>query len=80
MKPANQVTQVLAWKTEDGQLFNSTQEANAHAAKLNFVHWYSSYNGLREIHGAVIDGHEVADWLTDNRAAILEFLAATKGE
>lgn len=69
-----QVTQVSAWRTQDGELFATAQEANAYAAKLNFVSWYRSGNGLREIYGAVIDGHDVVDWLIDNRAAVLEFL------
>ena len=75
MNPTHaQVTQVTAWRTQDGELFATAQEANAYAAKLNFVKWYRSGNGLREIHGAVIDVHDVVDWLIDNRAAVLEFL------
>ena len=81
MKPATQVIQVLAWRTADGQLFNSTQEANAHAAHLQFFRYYNHDNA---IHGAEtgdrVDERDMAQWLQENRAAILEFLAATKGE
>lgn len=75
MKTANQVTQVLAWKTADGQLHDSAAQANAHAAKLNFIHWYRHDN---QIHGAQtgdpVDGRDLAAWLIDNRAAVLELL------
>ena len=81
MKPTHaQVTQVSAWRTQDGELFSTAHEANAYAAKLNFVSWYRSGNGLREIHGIVADGHDVADWLIDNRTAILEFLLLTEAQ
>lgn len=81
MKPTHaQVTQVAAWRTQDGELFATAHEANAYAAKLNFVKWHCSGNGLREIHGALIDGHDVADWLTDNRTAVLEFLLLTAAQ
>ena len=76
-----QVIQVVAYRTNDGQLFNSAQEANAHAAYLSFLHWYCHDNA---IHGAEtgdrVDERDMAQWLQENRAAILEFLAATKGE
>lgn len=75
MKPATQVIQVLAWRTNDGQLFNSTQEANAHAASISFLNWYRHGN---EIHGAQtgdpVDGRDLAQWLTENRTAVLAFL------
>lgn len=75
MKTATQVTQVLAWKTADGQLFNGVQEASAHAARLAFLHWYRHNN---QIHGAQtgdpVDGRDLAEWLIDNRAAVLELL------
>ena len=82
MKPANQVIQVLAWRTNDGELFAAVQEANAHAAKLNFIHWYHHDN---QIHGAQtgdpVDGRDLAQWLIDNRAAVLDLLMArTDGE
>ena len=77
-----QVTQVLAWKTADGQLFNGVQEANAHAASISFLNWYRHGN---EIHGAQtgdpVDGRDLAAWLIDNRAAVLDLLMArTDGE
>ena len=76
MKPTHaQVTQVSAWRTQDGELFATAQEANIYAAKLNFVSWYRSGNGL-----LVADGHDVADWLTDNRTAVLEFLLLTAAQ
>ena len=81
MKPANQVIEVLAWRTNDGQLFNGVQEANAHAASISFLNWYRHGNA---IHGAEtgdrVDERDMAQWLQETRAAILEFLAATKGE
>ena len=81
MKPANQVIEVLAWRTNDGQLFNGVQEANAHAAHLLF---FRDYNHDNAIHGAEtgdrVDERDMAQWLQENRAAILEFLAAPKGE
>jgi hypothetical protein len=70
-----QVTQVVAYRTNDGQLFNSAQEANAHAASISFLNWYRHGN---EIHGAQtgdpVDGRDLAEWLTDNRTAVLAFL------
>ncbi len=81
MKTANQVIQVLAWRTNDGQLLNSTQEANAHAAYLSFLHWYCHDNAIHAAAtGDKVDCLDMAQWLQENRAAILEFLAATKGE
>lgn len=76
MKPTHtQVTQVAAWRTQDGELFATAHEANAHAAKLNFIHWYRHDN---QIHGAQtgdpVDGRDLAAWLIDNRAAVLELL------
>ena len=82
MKTATQVTQVLAWKTADGQLHDSAQQANAHAAHLAFLDWYHHDN---QIHGAQtgdpVDGRDLAAWLIDNRAAVLDLLMArTDGE
>ncbi|MFW9596012.1 MAG: hypothetical protein ACMV1D_11035 [Macromonas sp.] len=75
MKPTQaQVTQVAAWRTEDGELFATAQEANAHAAKLNFIHWYRRGGGLVKEDSIFLNAHDVADWLTDNRTAVLEFL------
>ena len=75
MKPTHaQVTQVAAWRTEDGELFATTQEANAHAAKLNFIHWYRRSGGLVKEENIFLNAHDVADWLIDNRAAVLELL------
>lgn len=81
MKPATQVTQVLAWKTADGQLHDSAAQANAHAAYLSFLHWYCHDNAIHAAAtGDKVDCLDMAQWLQENRAAILEFLAATKGE
>lgn len=78
MKPTHaQVTQVAAWRTSDGELFATANEANAHAAKLNFVGWYRIGNGLIKEGSTFVNGHNVADWLTDNRTAVLEFLLLT---
>ena len=82
MKTANQVIQVLAWRTNDGQLHDSAAQANAHAAHLAFLHWYHHNN---QIHGAQtgdpVDGRDLAAWLIDNRAAVLDLLMArTDGE
>ncbi len=78
MKPTHaQVTQVAAWRTEDGELHATAQEANAHAAKLNFVKWYQIGNGLIKEGNIFVNGHNVADWLLDNRTAVLEFLLLT---
>ncbi len=75
MKTATQVIQVLAWRTSDGELFAAVQEANAHAAHLAFLDWYHHDN---QIHGAQtgdpVDGRDLAQWLIDNRAAVLELL------
>lgn len=75
MKPTHaQVTQVAAWRTEDGELFATAQEANAHAAKLNFIHWYRRSGGLVKEENIFLNAHDVADWLLDSRAAVLELL------
>lgn len=75
MKPTHaQVTQVAAWRTEDGELFATAQEANAHAAKLNFIHWYRRSGGLVKEEDVFLNAHDVADWLIDSRAAVLELL------
>lgn len=77
MKHATQVTQVVAYRTQDGELFATAQEANAHAAKLNFIHWYRRGSGLIKEGNTFVNGHDVADWLADNRTAVLEFLLLT---
>lgn len=79
MKPTHaQVTQVAAWRTEDGELFATAQEANMHAAKLDFIHWYRRSGGLvKEDNIFFLNAHDVADWLTDNRTAVMEFLLLT---
>lgn len=75
MKPTHaQVTQVSAYRTNDGELFATAKEANAHAAKLNFVDWYRRGNELVKEGDVYLNGHHVADWLTDNRTAVLELL------
>lgn len=72
---APQVTQVAAWRTQDGELFATAQQANAHAARLNLLHWYRSGNAIRSaVTDEAVCAHDVADWLLDNRAAVLEFL------
>lgn len=73
-QPTPQVTQVAAWRTQDGELFATAHEANAHAAKLNFIHWYRRGSGLIKEGNTFVNGHDVADWLTDNRTAVLELL------
>ena len=75
-----QVTQVSAWRTQDGELFATAHEANAYAAKLNFIHWYRRSGGLVKEDNIFLNAHEVADWLTDNRTAILEFLLLTAAQ
>lgn len=75
MKPTHaQVTQVAAWRTQDGELHATAQEANAHAAKLNFIHWYRRGGGLVKEEDVFLNAHDVADWLIDSRAAVLELL------
>ena len=75
MKPTHaQVTQVAAWRTNDGELFATAQEANAYAAKLNFIHWYRRSGGLVKEDNIFLNAHDVADWLIDNRTAVLELL------
>lgn len=74
MKHATQVTQVAAWRTNDGELHATAQEANAHAAKLNFVKWYRCGSGLIKEENVFLNAHSVADWLIDNRTAVLELL------
>ncbi|MFW9595544.1 MAG: hypothetical protein ACMV1D_08605 [Macromonas sp.] len=75
MKPTHaQVTQVAAWRTQDGELFATAQEANAHAAKLNFIHWYRRGSGLVKEENIFLNANDVADWLIDNRTAVLELL------
>lgn len=78
MKPTHaQVTQVAAWRTSDGELHATAQEANAHAVKLNFIHWYRRGGGLVKEEDVFLNAHDVADWLADNRTAVLEFLLLT---
>lgn len=79
MKPTYaQVTQVAAWRTPDGELFATAQEANIHAARLQFFHYYNHDNA---IHGAEtgdrVDERDMAQWLQENRTAVLEFLLLT---
>ena len=74
MKHATQVTQVAAWRTNDGELHATAQEANAHAAKLNFIHWYRRGGGLVKEEDVFLNAHDVADRLLDSRAAVLELL------
>ncbi len=75
MKPTHaQVTQVVAYRTQDGELFATAQEANAHAAKLDFIHWSRRSGGLVKEEAVDLNAHDVADCLTDNRAAVLELL------
>lgn len=76
MKPTHaQVTQVVAYRTDDGELFNTAAEASAHVAHLQFLRWYSKGN---QIHGAVtgdlVDGRDLVEWLADNRSAVLDLL------
>lgn len=73
-QPTAQVTQVVAYRTQDGELHATAHEANAHAAKLNFVDWYRHGNELVKEGDVYLNGHHVADWLIDNRAAVLELL------
>lgn len=81
MKPTHaQVTQVVAYRTNDGELHATAHEANAHAAKLNFIHWYRRGGGLVKEEDVFLNAHDVADWLADNSTVILDFLIATKGE
>lgn len=68
-QPAAQVTQVVAYRTQDGEL-----HATAHAAKLNFIHWYRRGGGLVKEENIFLNAHDVADWLIDNRTAVLELL------
>ena len=79
MKPTHpQVTQVTAWRTVDGHLHDSAQKANAHAAHLAFLNWYHHDNQLHSAQtGDRVDGRDLADWLTDNRTAVMEFLMLT---
>lgn len=75
MKPTHaKVTQVVSYRTEDGELFATAQEANMHAAKLNFIHWYRRSGGLVKEEDVFLNAHDVADWLIDNRNAVLELL------
>ena len=75
MKPTHaQVIQVVAYRTNDGQLHDSAAQANAHAAKLNFIHWYRRSGGLVKEEDVFLNAHDVADWLIDNRNAVLELL------
>ena len=73
-QPAAQVTQVVAYRTQDGELFATAHEANMHAAKLNFIHWYRRSGGLVKEEDVFLNAHDVADWLIDNRNAVLELL------
>ena len=73
-QPTPQVAQVTAWRTQDGELHATAQEANAHAAKLNFIHWYRRGGGLVKEEDVFLNAHDVADWLIDNRTAVLELL------
>lgn len=81
MKPTHaQVTQVSAWRTQDGKLFATAQEANAYAAKLNFFHYYSQGNQLYSHDDGVVMSADMAAWLAYNRTAILEFLLLTAAQ
>lgn len=73
-QPTPQVTQVVAYRTQDGELFATANEANAHAAKLNFIHWYRRGGGLVKEEDVFLNAQDVADWLLDSRAAVLELL------
>lgn len=75
-QPTPQVTQVAAWRTQDGELFATAHEANAHAAKLNFFHYYSQGNQLYSHDNGVVMSADMAAWLADNRAAVLDLLMA----
>ncbi|MFW9595615.1 MAG: hypothetical protein ACMV1D_08970 [Macromonas sp.] len=70
-----QVTQVVAYRTADGQLHATQAEANAHSARLSFIHWYR-HNPLGTDE-AIVSGNDLVDWLNDNSTSILEFFLTT---
>ena len=80
MNISTEIVATMAYRTPDGSIFSTQAEARAHVAQRAFLHWYRC-NALHSgASGDLVDGADMAAWLADNRAAVLDLLAATKGE
>lgn len=65
---------VAAYQTADGEVFATPEQAMAWHARLNFQHYCDHGNHFHDADENVIPPMLLADWLADNRAAVLEFL------
>lgn len=81
MSISTEIVETIAYRTLDGAIFSTQAEARAHVAQRAFLHWYR-YNALHSgASGDLVDGADMAAWLADNRAAVLDLLMArTDGE
>lgn len=58
----------LAYKTEDGKVFETSKEAVKHEASLNFVAWYES----KPLFGGDtrVDDLDLLEWLNEHREIV----------
>lgn len=71
-------TEVTAYKTSDGELFESRFAADRHEHRLDFADWYNEPNSLAikgqdHIHRTV-QPNDLMNWLISHRQRVLEFL------
>lgn len=75
IKPIKTIT---AYETADGQVFGTLEQAQEWQATLEFEDYYRHGNELYDSSGEILPAIKFADWLIDNRAAVLALLNAQR--
>lgn len=64
---------IEAYKTDDGEVFTSAEEARDHQARLDFAEWYHGNKLYGNVAGWV-DFQDLVEWLNDHRDEVLRYL------
>lgn len=66
----NNIKEVTMYETEDGQVFESEEEARVGANKLAFIDWYEETGTLGDVYHEV-EGDVLLEWLIENKDKVL---------
>lgn len=69
------IEKMEAWKTTDGEVFSTLDEAEYHTRKLDFIEWYAenplcTYRDRKQIVPSV----RVIEWLRENHTRLKQFV------
>lgn len=72
----SKIEEIKSWRTADGEVFPSYEQAAQHQTEVDFDLWYESHRVPGSYLGSTVDCDDLKAWLRGNKRRVLELLGA----